>query len=250
MKTRPLYRQLALVALALTAAQTTMAAGFVTLSKTAAVVLTNCSRGNWLANPNCKVEALPGAPNYKLWASRSTPLIYNDIRIGTLAEKVWRSSADPKTYVLGAQVTMNANPYDSTGLSFNVNDVFRQTLPNQNVAVAYYFDAKGKSLKRAGRTVQGLNEFEKAQPERDNTWVDFRIDTNAADPDGNSSRKSPWLLTKTAAPKGLETNALGFRVLNSDVADPLDALDFFTRSYQPVGVPPPEDEDDDEDAGD
>jgi hypothetical protein len=94
--------------------------------------------------------------------------------------------------------------------------------------------------------VQGLNEFEADEPERDNTWVDFRIDANAAETPAPSSANSPWLLTKTNAPAGVEINTLGLRALNSDTADILDAVDFYASSYQPVGVPPPEDEDEEE----
>ena len=218
-----------------------MAAGFEKLSKSGDVVLKNCT------NTVCKVTSLPGEAGYALVAARSAPLIYNEVTIGTVYEKVWRNQADHQLYIFGARVIMNANAYDSTGAAFNVNDLFRQTKPHRAVSVAYFLDGATKPLKKAGRTVQGLNEFEEAQPERDNTWVDFRIDANAAEPSGPSSAKSPWLLTKTKAPSGYALNALGLRVLNSDVEDILDAVDFYTTSYQPNGVPPPEDDEEEED---
>ena len=222
------------------------AAGFERLSKVGESVLTQCNPTNSSSNHQCKVTSLPGEPGYTLVASRSAPLIYNDIEIGTVNERVWRNVEQPKLYIFGVRVVMNANPWDSSGTAFNVNDLFRQTLPGKAVSVAYFLDGASDSLHEAGRTVQGLNELEGDEPERDNTWVDFRIEANAADPDGTSSAQSPWLLTKTRAPTGISLNALGLRVLNSDVADPLDAVDFYTTSYQPNGVPPPEDDDEEE----
>lgn len=222
------------------------AAGFERLSKTGDSVLTGCNPTSASWNHRCKVTGLPGEPGYTLVASRSAPLIYNDIEIGTVNERVWRNVEQPKLYIFGVRVIMNANPWDSSGAAFNVNDLFRQTRPTKAVSVAYFLDGATEALHEAGRTVQGLNEFEDAEPERDNTWVDFRIDANAADPDGTSSARSPWLLTKTRAPTGISLNALGLRLLNSDVSDPLDAVDFYTTSYQPNGVPPPEDDDEEE----
>jgi hypothetical protein len=227
-------------ALVIGSAQAASAAGFVTLSHTGEEVLTVCT------NTQCKVTSLPGEVGYNLIVSRSMPLIYNDVEIGTLYERVWRNAAKPRLYIFGTRVVMNANQWDSSGAAFNVNDLFRQTLPGKKVSVAYYLDGATKPLQAAGRTVQGLNEYEEDEPERDNTWVDFRIDANAADPDGVSSPQSPWLLTKTRAPEGVEINALGLRVLSSDAEDPLSFVDFYTSSYQPVGVPPPEDDDDEE----
>jgi hypothetical protein len=225
------------------------AAGFVKLTKTGEDVLTTCNPGNSPANTACKVTSLPGVSGYGLVAARSAPLIYNGIMIGTLDEKVWRKDAHPNRYIFGARLTMNANQWDSSGAAFNVNDVFRQTRPGKPVSIAYHLDGATKALKKAGRTVQGLNEFEEDEPERDNTWVGFRIDANAAELEGPSSAKSPWLLARTRAPEGIELNMLGLRVLNSDVEEVLDAVDFYTASYQPVGVPPPEDEDDEDEEG-
>ncbi len=226
------------------------AAGFVKLSKHGDSVLKECNPTNSASSHRCKVSSLPGEPGYVLVASRAAPLIYNDIEIGQVRERVWRNVAKPKLYIFGVRLIMNSNQWDSSGAAFNVNDVFRQTLPNKKVSVAYFLDGASKALHAAGRTVHGLNEFEDDEPERDNTWVDFRIDANAADPDGVSSARSPWLLTKTRAPTGIALNTLGLRLLNSDVADPLDAVAFFTTSYQPNGVPPPEDDDDDDDDDD
>jgi hypothetical protein len=226
--------------------QAASAAGFERLTKVGDEVLTLCNPTSSSGNHRCRVTSLPGEPGYELVAARSAPLIYNDIEIGTVNERVWRNVERPKLYIFGVRVIMNANEWDSSGAAFNVNDLFRQTLPGKAVSVAYFLDGATKALHEAGRTVQGLNEFEDDQPERDNSWVDFRIDANAAEADGTSGAQSPWLLTRTRAPTGISLNALGFRVLNSDVDNPLDAVDFYTTSYQPNGVPPPEDDEEEE----
>jgi hypothetical protein len=232
--------------LLLATGQAASAAGFEPVSKTGDSVLTRCNPTNSNSNHRCKVASLPGEPGYTLVAARSAPLIYNDTEIGAVNERVWRNVEQPQLYIFGVRVIMNANQWDSSGAAFNVNDLFRQTRPGKAVAVAYFLDGATEALHMAGRTVQGLNEFADDEPERDNTWVDFRIDANAADPDGTSSARSPWLLTKTRAPTGISLGALGLRVLNSDVSDPLDAVDFYTTSYQPNGVPPPQDDDEEE----
>jgi hypothetical protein len=231
---------LAWLALAAVPIQAATAAGYATLSKTGEEVLTDC-------DPQCNVTSLPGLTGYQLVASRSAPLIYNDVTVGTAYEKVWRKVANPNVHIFGLRVIMNANEWDSSGAAFNVNDLFRQTKPGKKVAVAYYLDGATKPLYQAGRTVQGLNEYEEDEPERDNTWVDFRIDANAAEAEGSSSAKSPWLLMKTRAPEGYELNPFGLRVLSSDFEDIFSTVDFFTASYQPVGVPPPEEDDEDGD---
>jgi hypothetical protein len=88
--------------------------------------------------------------------------------------------------------------------------------------------------------VEGLGEYDGAQPDRDNTWVDFRATANATVASG---AKSTWVLAQVLAPKGYALNPLGIRILNSDTADFEDAVDFYTTSYQPNGVPPPSDDD-------
>jgi hypothetical protein len=218
--------------------QAVSAAGYVTLSKHGEDVLSNC-------NPQCKVTSLPGEGGYDLVASRSAPLIYNEIEIGTVYEKVWRHHTKPKLHIFGTRVILNTSQWDSSGEAFRVNDLFRQTRPGKKVSVAYHLDGATTALKKAGRTVQGLNEYEEDEPERDNTWVDFRVAV-----DGLEDPVSPWVLAKTRAPTGFDLNAFGLRVLNSDFDDVLNAVDFFTTSYQPNGVPPPEDDDDDEEEED
>ena len=222
--------------LSLAAALPAAAGGFVTLPATrGADVLAACNPSNDPGNTTCQVTSLPEAPDYALVASRTAPLIVNDVTVGSLSEKVWRQASDKTQFIFGVQVQVNADAWDSSGLSFNVNDVFRRTLPRQAVAVAYYLDAATKPLLQAGRTKQGLGEYTNPQPQLSPTWADLRIDVNAADPDGMSSPNSPWLLVKTTAPLGAALNSFGIRLLNSEAGD--GAFELFTSGYQPRGVP-------------
>jgi hypothetical protein len=214
------------------------AAGFVTLPATyGSDVLTACNPTNDPGNTTCQVTSLPGEAGYVMVASRTAPLIINDVTIGTLSEKVWRQSSDKTQFIFGVQVQVNTAAWDSSGVPFNVNDVFRRTLPKQPVAVAYYLGAATKPLLLTGRTKRGLNEYTNPQPPLSPTWADLRVDVNAADPDGNSSPDSPWLLVKTTAPIGAVLDSFGVRLLNSDFADVSSAVDLFTSGYQPRGVP-------------
>ena len=179
-------------------------AGYVTLSQSGTNVLKTCNPSNSASNSACRVTSLPGESGYQLVASRSAPIIINGVTVGTQYEKVWRHCTDTTAYIFGTRVQMNAEVWDGTGLAFNVNDLLRQVRSDQSVAVAYYAGSPvaTKLLSYAGRTSTGLNEYDTAQPPRENGWVDFRIDANAADPDGQSSPYSPWLLVKTRAPEG------------------------------------------------
>lgn len=220
--------------------------GFVKLSKFGSTVLTPCNPGSLPYNTNCKVTNLPGETGYKLVASRSAPVIINDVTVGTLFEKVWRNSDDSTLYIFGSRIQLNAAQWDLSGAAFNANDLSRRTLPGRKVSVAYYSDGATKALLKAGRTAQGLNEYEGSQPERDNNWLDFRIDANAAEPSGPSSAKSPWLLMKTRAPTGYALNQFGIRTLNSDFTDLTQAVDIYSAGYQPNGVPTGGGDDDDD----
>ncbi|MBS0448289.1 MAG: hypothetical protein JSR59_20370 [Proteobacteria bacterium] len=232
------YRPLLLAAFAWTAAAPAMAAGYITLPSTfGGDVLTACNPTNDPAGTDCLVTSLPGESGYAIVASRSAPVIINDVTIGTLSEKVWRLASDPTQFIFGVQVQVNAEVWDSSGLSFNVNDIFRRTLPKQAVAIAYYWGDATKALLQSGRTSKGLNEYTNPQPRLAPTWADFRVDVNAADPDGMSSPNSPWLLVKTRAPLGAALNSFGIRLLNSDVEDVTQAVDLYTSGYQPRGVP-------------
>lgn len=249
---------LALAGLALPA--TAASPGFVSLSAAGEKVMTRCNPRHLAAQNRCRVSGLPGESGYALVASRSSDIVKNDVVIGRLLDRVWKHSNG--THIFGAQIQLNANAYDLTGLSFNANDLFRQVLPGQAVAIAYYQSSAKKALKRAGRTLQGLNEVpppdddEEAanvaavdasadaanepidyvgpeQPERDNGWVDFRIDANAAEARGVSSAHSPWLLVRTKAPRGYAVQPFAIRLLSSDFEDSSEFTEIYLSGYRP-----------------
>lgn len=237
--------------LALAGAGAAQAAGFETLSASGANVLKTCNPTNSSGVTTCKVTSLPGESGFDLVASRSAPIIINGVSVGTQLEKVWRHCTDKKLFIFGVRVQMNANQWDETGAAFNVNDVLRQVRTDKGVEVAYFAGspAATKLLKAAGRTFSGLNEYDTAKPPRNNAWVDFRIDANAAEASGPSSPNSPWLLTKTRAPEGYSLQDFALRLLNSENED-VDQNSIYALGYQPVctsdACAPEEEEEDDD----
>jgi hypothetical protein len=214
--------------------------GFVPLSERGKKVLVGCNPSNQASVTRCKVADLPGEPGYTLVASNSTPVVKNDVQVGTLHDSVWANEAGD--HIFGMQVELNAEPYDLSGLSFNLNDLFRRVLEDEPAAVAYQMGASTKALKKSGRTFQGLKEpdrigsqglFYRNQPIRNNDWVDFRIDANAAEPTGASSANSPWLLVKTRAPAGFSLQPFAIRALSSDFSDASQIVEIYLPGYQP-----------------
>lgn len=235
--------------------------GFVALSSDGARVMTRCNPRHLAAQDRCRVNSLPGDSGYVLVASRTSDVVKNDVVVGKLLDRVWKRASDG-SHVFGAQLQLNANAFDLTGLSFNANDLFRQVRADQAVAVAYYQGGAKKALKKAGRTLQGLHEVPPAdddedaagveavdasadagnepidfvgprQPVRDNGWVDFRIDANAAEPRGVSSAQSPWVLLRTKAPAGYALQPFAIRLLSSDFPDASQFTEIYLSGYRP-----------------
>lgn len=176
----------------------------------------------------CRVGSLPGESGFNLVAARSQPIVVNGVTVGTQFERVWRKPGTTE-HIFGVRVVMNAEQWDETGAAFNVNDVFRQVRNNNRVAIAYSTAGTGanKALQSAGRTFAGLNEEDEG--ERNNAWVDFRVDVNAAEGNANS----PWLLTRTRAPEGYALQDFALRLLNSENPD-VDQNSIYALGYQPV----------------
>ncbi|WP_085316507.1 hypothetical protein [Derxia lacustris] len=196
-------------------------------------VLLRCNPDNLPAEQRCRLDLTPEQLGFALVAARSTPIVKNEVTIGTLHDRVWRRG---DAYIFGARVQLNAEPWDLSGLAFNLNDLARQLLPDEPAAIAWRpaGPQARKALLAAGRTALGLNEYEGRQPERDNGWVDFRIDVNAAEPEGDSSPSSPWLQLLTRAPAGFSVQPFAFRLLNSDLDDPENQrTEIFLSGYQP-----------------
>lgn len=242
--------RLALLAGTAFGAQAAFAGGYVTVSSSGDHVLTRCNPRNLSYQDRCRVDSLPGLPGYTQKASRSVAIVVNDVTIGTLYDRVWTDTQG--NTIFGMRIQLNANAFDLTGEAYNVNDLFRQMLANQPGAIAYQMGPSTKALKKAGRTVQGLNEpppdeaeegtdevnaaadnTGNAQPTRNNGWIDFRIDANAAELSGPSSASSPWLLLKTKAPAGYSVKPFAVRALSSDYDDLSRTRELFLSGYQP-----------------
>jgi hypothetical protein len=85
-------------------------------------VLDVCNPGDSPSKPTCKVLTSPGLPGFKLVASQASPIIINEVTIGTIYDKVWKDILG--NYIFGAQVVINTNQWDASGTAFRVNDVF------------------------------------------------------------------------------------------------------------------------------
>lgn len=136
--------------------------------------------------------------------------------VGTLYTRVYCagtasacSTASPNTYVFATRVILNSTVWSSTGLSFEVNDIFLSVPSAATITAGYYMGTSGgaapdnsqafKYLEYAGRTNNGLLET----IGRNNAYVAFRADTNANDPDrcepySRNSSNSPWVYARMA----------------------------------------------------
>lgn len=223
-------------ALLLAGACAAQAAGYEPLGREGPV-LKACNPNGQPDKARCLAHGLPGVDDMDLVATASQPIVVNEVTVGQLTEQVWQSREDAHLYVFGLRVQLNSEAWDASGRSFNINDVMRRTLNKETVRVAYDPDGAVKPLLRAGRTSKGLAEYEDGRhPKRDNTWLDFRVDVNAADPDGINSPQSPWLLARMRAPQGIEQTPFAIRLLNTDGAEPGEGVELYLPGYQPVGV--------------
>lgn len=193
------------------------------------------------ANINAAMTAL----GHILKSSRTAPIVVNGINVGTLHDRVWclgtgTTCNATNTYALGLRVQLNANAWNPTGRSFEINDFFRAVRASAAAEAAYYrgvvnplptsapaippFPASTpnpgadantassyKDLEVVGRTLQGLFEpsgsAQYAGKTTNNAWIDFRADANKNDPDINppwsyNSEWSPWLIVRQVCPTG------------------------------------------------
>ena len=182
----------------------------------------------------CKVNGLPGSaslPGYILKSSRTANIVVNGVTVGTLYDRVWclgtgTTCNGTNTYMLGLRARMNANAWNPSGLSFEINDFFRTIRSGASVDSGYFMGtvvggtnadtaAARKYLEFTGRTLKGLFEPSTSAQNNpvkvtNNAWIDFRADANINDPDSNppfsySSEWSPWLLVRQNCPTGYNT---------------------------------------------
>ena len=131
---------------------------------------------------------------------------------------------------------LNANAWNPTGSSFEINDFFRAIRAAASADVAYYRGSANplptvapfpatqpvpgtspetassyKDLEVVSRTLQGLFEpsgsAQYANKTTNNAWINFRADANKNDPDvaipfSYNSEWSPWLVVRQVCPSG------------------------------------------------
>jgi len=231
-----------LVALAALGLHATAHADWVTVSSSGSPVLSTCNpktgspatQSPTLAT--CKVAGLPGSaavPGYILKASRSAPIIVNSVTVGTLYDRVYCKGTGTvcdatNTYILATRANLNTSVWQpGSSDSFEINDFFRAVRSAASADIAYFMGTvdggtaadtalSKKYLEYSGRTLKGLGEYAGSptdlNPTRNNGWIDFRVDTNANDPDAvapysYSSPWSPWLLVRQNCPTGATTSA-------------------------------------------
>ncbi|WP_085316508.1 hypothetical protein [Derxia lacustris] len=217
-------------------------ADWVTTSSSGSPVLSTCNpktgspatQSATLAT--CKLTGLPGStaiPGYILKASRSAPIIVNSVTVGTLYDRVYCKGTGTacdatNTYILATRANLNTNVWSPlTTESFEINDFFRVIRSAAAADIGYFMGSVDggtaadtalakKYLEYSGRTLQGLGEYAGSpsglDPARSNGWIDFRVDTNANDPDAvapysYSSPWSPWLYVRQNCPTGYNTTA-------------------------------------------
>lgn len=197
--------------------------------------------------------ALPAGNILK--ASRTAPIVVNGVTVGTLYDRVWclgtgTTCNATNTYTLGMRIRLNANAWNPTGRSYEVNDIFRAIRAAAAANVAYYRGSANplptsspaippfpattpdpgtnantassyKDLEVVARTLQGLFEpagsAQYANKATNNAWIDFRVDVNKNDDDINppwsyNSEWSPWLLVRQSCPSGFNATPQALKV--------------------------------------
>lgn len=218
-------------------------AAWVTVSNSGTPVLSTCNpkdaSGNQSATlATCKITALPTYAADGFIVATAVPQRTTNISVtgdtgtavvGKLYERVWCHSTNGSScdstnkFIFGMRANLNNNSsWNSDGETFEINDLFHAVPTAATVEIAYFMGtvANGTSvdtakankyLEYSGRTKKGLGEYPGSpsglNPTRDNTWIDFRADTNAFDPDGISSPWSPWVFARLTCATGIDTVA-------------------------------------------
>jgi len=153
----------------------------------------------------------------------------NSTVVGTYYDRIYcigtgttcaTSGTGANTYVLAYRFKLTNLAWNGhNSQSFEVNDTIRAVKSTVGADIAYWMGpttggsttsanpdtalANGKWLEYSGHTQKGLNDT--GVGTRDNTYIDFRQDVNANDPDGVSSPWSAFLLVRQVCSGGLTT---------------------------------------------
>ncbi|MBK8816002.1 MAG: hypothetical protein IPN42_11135 [Methylococcaceae bacterium] len=197
-------------------------------------------------NNTCAVPSrTPPIAGYSQVANTVRNIRINNITIGTLTDRVWRSGTN---CVYGARIHLDQidyNPNQAGIQYFEVNDMQRAGFNNRGpISVAYYFGAVADEvLFRAGLTATAVvhQPLDPAQPLTSaapisQNWVDFTTDLNSFDPDESTKPDSSWMFVKstctTAAPSTL-TGAIRLRQMGQEGQPNLTIT---INGYAPAGA--------------
>lgn len=173
-----------------------------------------------------KFTGLPGSaamPGYVATPLRQSTVTLSTggVTVGTLYDRVYCTGSGStcdgtNTYVFATRAILNTN-LTGNGDTFEINDFFRAVPATATgVQAGYYMGRSGgaapndsqafKYLELSGRTNNGLGQT----ITRNQGFVNFRVDTNASDPDrcepySFNSANSPWLYARLRCPNGVST---------------------------------------------
>ena len=214
-----LHRVLLLSGICSISSSLALAAGFVTNPVPGPVgspiVKVNCvPPGSPPGTNNCQVMTLD-QPGYTQVANEVWPYDANVIvagvtvsstTVGTITKRLWRQGVT-SNYILGWKFTSNSNTWNSTGKTFEINNMGWYPLGGTPVSprqIAFFKSGPGdENLYSVSRSAYqhdyfsppGVFVIHTPVTEVANDALNFKTDVNANDPDG-TSRSSPWILLK------------------------------------------------------
>lgn len=203
-------------ALALTGFAAPSFAAFVSLPSTGTIMQACADSGTGNSTSvACGAGSVSTATSgFSLLTSVSRTLTAGTTTVGSLSDRVYGNGAG--TYIFGLRLDMNANTWDSTNLSFEVNDAFRSGFSSATSVQGGYskVDITGpvtdEYARSIGRSSAGLNESGVGTYDAD--WVRFETDVNVDDPDGSSPGTSAWYWVKITGANGWTTASEAIRL--------------------------------------
>ncbi|WP_018410426.1 PEP-CTERM sorting domain-containing protein [Methyloversatilis thermotolerans] len=157
---------------------------------------------------------------YSLLTSSSTTIVAGSTNVGTLYDRVYGNGAG--SYIFGVRINLNDNTWDSTNLTFEVNDIFRSGFSGATALSGGYskVDVSGVTDEYArsiGRSSKGLNET--GVGSYDANWVRFETDVNVEDPDDTSPGTSAWYWVVVSGASGYTTGEDAIRLWEAGEED-------------------------------
>lgn len=202
-------------ALALAALVAPSHAAYVSLPSTGTIMQVCGDSGNGNSTSfTCAAGSVATATSgFSLLTSTSQNIVAGSTTVGTLSDRVYGDGAG--TYIFGMRINLNDSAWDSTGLSFEVNDMFRSGFTGVSTIQGGYskVDITGVTDEYArsiGRSSKGLNETGVGSYDAD--WVRFETDINVEDPDDTSPGTSAWYWVKITGASGWTTTEEAIRL--------------------------------------